>query len=620
LVYADAITSNDNSDLQMATPTLVTDLDEYNTNEVIVTYKSDIPSDSVVNTISDTEDTTSLTDETVLIELDSKSELDNTIETLEADDDILSIQPNYSYQLLDTPNDRYYSKQWGLNNIGTFTDEDNIKSVTDVDMNIPEAWDVFSGGREITVAIVDTGIDYTHDDIKDSIWINADEVANDGIDNDKNGYIDDVHGWNFYRNTKTLYNPKTIEDDHGTHIAGIIAASQNTIGIAGVASNTNVTIMPVKALGGTSGSGSTASIIKAIAYAEANGALICNLSLGVESDDTALSNAIANSNMLFVCASGNGDEYEIGVNIDNTPMYPASYTYDNIVSVANLTCDGTLHSSSNYGVKSVDVAAPGTTIASSVVGNQYAYMTGTSMAAPMVTGVIAMVYSYYDGISILQAKNIVLGTTKSLPDLTDKVATGGLVDAYAALSLNEASILSLDTQAPTITKKVTQVSGSYKKKLKITVKDASYNLSKVRYASGVQTSSYFNSGESGKVLALSGSSITFTLSKTKTYTIYAVDLAGNEIVKTIKVTVTPPTKVVASTLKKTLKVGNSFVLKATFTPSTTISKLTFTSSNTSVATVNKTTGKVLAKKKGTATITMKTENGLTSICKITVTN
>ncbi|BCN28874.1 S8 family serine peptidase [Anaeromicropila herbilytica] len=621
LVSAEEVSSSDivNTTLTSTEPTLVTNLNDYDSNEVIVTYKSDIPSSSVANDIAKNEDTKDLTDQSMLIELDNKSELNSTIKELSSDKNVLSIQPNYTYHIQSTPTDTYYSKEWGLNNNGTFTDDEDTSSVADIDMNVPEAWDVFNGGRDITVAVIDTGVDYTHSDLKNVMWTNTGEISGDGIDNDKNGYIDDIHGWNFYSGNNTLFHARSAEDDHGTHIAGIIAAERNNIGVAGVASNTNVRIMSVKALGGQDGSGSTSSIIEAIQYAEENGAKICNLSFGIEVDDKALSNVIKDSDMLFVCAAGNGDENSNAVDIDESPMYPASYSYDNIVSVANLTCNGTLHYSSNYGVNSVDVAAPGTTIASTVVGNEYSYMTGTSMAAPMVTAVLAMVYAYYDDITVLETKNIVLSTTRSLPSLTGKVATGGLVDAYAALSLNSASIQALDQTAPTIITKTSTLTGSYKKILKVTITDSSGNLSKVRYAKGIQPASYFDQGANGTELTLTNHFAIMNVSKTTTYTIYAIDTVGNETVKTIKITVTPPTNVAFQVSTKKLKLKSTYMLKASLSPSTTHSKYTYSSSNSSIVRVNKTTGKIRAKKVGTAVITITTENGLTSKCKVTVT-
>lgn len=186
--------------------------------------------------------------------------------------------------------------------------------------------------------------------------------------------------------------------------------------------------MPVKALGGGDGEGNTAALIKAIRYAEDNGASICNLSLTSPTNDQALYCAIRDSSMLFVAAAGND-----GKDIDRTPVYPASYELDNVISAANISCGGELHESSNYGVESVDLAAPGSYILSTTPGNTYSYMTGTSMAAPMVTGAAAMVWSHFDGIGAAEVKEILLNSVTPLDSLSGKVKTGGMLNVGAAL-------------------------------------------------------------------------------------------------------------------------------------------------------------------------------------------
>ena len=150
-----------------------------------------------------------------------------------------------------------------------------------IDINIRDAWsryDSLENKRPVTIALIDTGVDISHPELQNAIWTNADEIPDDGIDNDGNGYIDDVHGWNFLANTNQIYVGR--EDVHGTHAAGTIAASKNDGGIMGITDNNYVKIMVLKALGGDEGSGSPESVISAIRYAEANGAQICNLSFG----------------------------------------------------------------------------------------------------------------------------------------------------------------------------------------------------------------------------------------------------------------------------------------------------------------------------------------------------
>lgn len=307
-------------------------------------------------------------------------------------------------------------------------------AVSGIDIRILPAWDLYNQAqtkRDVIVAVIDTGIDYTHPELQNCIWTNKGEIP-DGIDNDNNGYIDDIYGWNFYYNNNMVYTG--IEDSHGTHAAGTIAANKGAGGIAGITDNQHVKLMSLKALGGYNGSGSTSDVIAAIRYAEANGASICNLSFGTSVYDEQLAKVMAESKMLFVVASGNGDAYGMGYSIDQTPVYPAAFSSDNIISVANLLFDGSLSRSSNYGAATVDIAAPGSYVLSCVPGKQYGFMTGTSMAAPMVTGVAAMLYSYRTDISLADVKTILLNSARKLEGLDGKLVSGGMLDAEAALS------------------------------------------------------------------------------------------------------------------------------------------------------------------------------------------
>ena len=293
----------------------------------------------------------------------------------------------------------------------------NTDAVANIDINIEDAWKTYSeteNKRTVTVAIIDTGIDTTHSDLKDSIWVNEDEIPGDGIDNDGNGYVDDVNGWNFVSNSNEICTGE--EDSHGTHGAGTIAAAWNNGGIAGITDSTHVKLMVLKALGGSEGKGSPESVIEAIKYAEANGADICSLSFGSSNCTPEFEAAIRDSKMLFVVAAGNGNQYQIGYDIDKSPVYPASLPYDNVITVGNLLFNGHLDESSNYGATSVDLAAPGTYILSTIPGDSYAYMSGTSMAAPMVTGAAALIYSARTDLSlqdIKTAQSTITGVNKS---------------------------------------------------------------------------------------------------------------------------------------------------------------------------------------------------------------
>lgn len=309
-------------------------------------------------------------------------------------------------------------------------------SVAGIDINVTPAWHLYDNKqnkRQAIVALVDTGVDYSHEDLWNSVWVNAGEIPGDGIDNDQNGYIDDIYGWNFYSNNNRVFMGR--EDNHGTHSAGTIAAARNGRGIVGIGDSGYVKVMIVKALGTMAGIGTPENVAKAIRYAEANGAVICNLSFGTTKYSEELYQTMKNSNMLFVVAAGNGDGEDNGYDIEQQPVYPASFDLDNVISVANLRLDGQLDPGSNYGRVSVDLAAPGNYILSTVSGNGYSYMSGTSMAAPMVSGVAAMMYSYDPSLRADQIKEKILSSVHKLDSLTDKTATGGMLDAAAALSL-----------------------------------------------------------------------------------------------------------------------------------------------------------------------------------------
>lgn len=314
-------------------------------------------------------------------------------------------------------------------------DKVTTEAVSGMDINISPAWDLYSQApnrRQTVVAVIDTGIDTQHPDLQDAIWVNEDEIPGDGIDNDGNGYIDDVNGWDFFYDSNQIY--LGSEDDHGTHGAGTIAAGRGNGGMAGITDNQYVKLMVLKALGTEDGMGAPEDIVEAIHYAEANGAVICNLSFGSTQYDESVAQAIQNSKMLFVVAAGNGDRYGNGYDIDQNPVYPASLPYDNIITVGNILFDGNLDESSNWGAQSVDLAAPGVYILSTVSGGEYGYMSGTSMAAPMVTGVAAMVYSSHPNLDVLGVKQVLLDSAKRTAQLSGKVLTGGMLDAGAAMA------------------------------------------------------------------------------------------------------------------------------------------------------------------------------------------
>ncbi|MEK4501848.1 S8 family peptidase [Bacillus sp. FSL R12-0069] len=330
-------------------------------------------------------------------------------------------EPNYIVYPAASSNDASYHSLWGFKNTGQ-----NIQGsigTPNIDINVEEAWTKTEGSSNIAIGIIDTGIDINHPDLKNNIWKNPDEIPGDGIDNDNNGYIDDIYGWDFVNNNNSVYDG--AEDSHGTHVAGTIAAEKNnTIGVVGVAPQ--VKVMSLKFLG-TNG-GTISNAIRAIEYAKNKGIKITNNSWGGGGFSQALYDAIQQSNSLFIAAAGNN-----GNNADQTPMYPAAYNLSNILSVASITNKGSLSSFSNYGKASVDVAAPGTDILSTLPNNSYGFYSGTSMATPHASGVAALIQSAYPSYSPVEIKNKIMNNTSPLSTLTNRVLTGGLINAGKAL-------------------------------------------------------------------------------------------------------------------------------------------------------------------------------------------
>ncbi|WML58945.1 S8 family serine peptidase [Neobacillus sp. PS2-9] len=294
-----------------------------------------------------------------IVKVDYGTNIDSLINKLQTDPSVAYVQPNYKYTITALPNDPEFSKLWGLHNTGQAVN--GTSGSNDIDIDYPEAIQEFTNSdnqQQVVVGVIDTGIDLNHPDLKDNIWTNPGEIAGNGIDDDHNGYIDDVHGWDFYHNDASIFDAED-GDDHGTHVAGTIAAKANNgIGITGIAPN--VKIMPLKFIG-PDGNGNTADAILAVEYASKMGVRVTNNSWAGLEYDQALKDAIDKSSLLFVAAAGNE-----GVNNDQVPSYPANYDTPKVISVAAIDSSGNLADFSNFGVNSVDIAAPGTGIFSTV--------------------------------------------------------------------------------------------------------------------------------------------------------------------------------------------------------------------------------------------------------------
>jgi subtilisin family serine protease len=322
---------------------------------------------------------------------------------------------NYAVAASIVPNDPYWSVMWDMQRL-----------------NMTSVWDKSTGSNSVIVAVVDTGVDYNHPDLASNIWRNTREIAGNGIDDDGNGYVDDIYGANFI----TGSGDPMDDNGHGTHCSGTIGArGNNSTGIAGV--NWNVKIMGLKFLS-ASGSGSTWGALNALTYGRTmkergENIVLSSNSWGGGGYSSALATEIERwriADMLVVVAAGNSSS-----NNDAAPSYPASYPSDNIISVAAIASDGSLASFSNYGASSVDIGAPGVQIPSTYPSNRYVYLSGTSMACPHVSGAAALLKAYSGNLSSAAIKAALLNGARGNPNLSGKTLTGGELDTLGAMSL-----------------------------------------------------------------------------------------------------------------------------------------------------------------------------------------
>lgn len=286
-------------------------------------------------------------------------------------------------------------------------------------INAPDVWQQGYTGNGITVAVIDSGIDYNHPELQGKIWSNADEISNNGIDDDKNGYVDDVQGWNFVNRTNDPADDSI--DGHGTHVSGIIAADRNQTGTTGVAYNAN--IMPLKVLNRRGFSDSDATVAQAIYYAVNNGAKVINMSLGADPGaglDPALEKALQyarQANVTVVIAAGN-DRQNLGALQPADPAFSATWR-DLAITVGAVSSDRQMYIDSNpAGAIPLDfVVAPGVNVQSTIPGNSYNYYDGTSMATPYVSGIVALMLSANPNLTPAQIENILVATA-SWQDIT----------------------------------------------------------------------------------------------------------------------------------------------------------------------------------------------------------
>lgn len=390
------------------------DLEAEETVESIIVRVEDashieLPYESEVVIIADNAEENGLVGEEehfVEVQIPEGVETENLIKELKDVDGVVTVQPQRKRQLAALPNDPQLEYQWHID--GQYG------------MQVEDAWDTRTSAEDIVVAVIDSGIDIDHADLSDNLWINTGETAGNGIDDDGNGYIDDIYGWDFYNNDNDPDpEPNGIDDDgdgytdyivdHGTHVAGIIGAvGNNSVGVSGVAQN--VQLMNLQIFDDEGDGGYSTDIANAIEYAVDNGADIINMSLGGYFSDSLETAAIqyANENGVVILAAAGNET----TNVNNTPIYPGCY--DNVLAIAATTEEGEAADFSNFGADCVDVAAPGEYIYATYVDvntsttiDDYGYMSGTSMATPAVAGAIALLLAEDNSLTPAQVEEII---------------------------------------------------------------------------------------------------------------------------------------------------------------------------------------------------------------------
>lgn len=386
------------------------------------------------------------------------------LEALQNDPSVAFVEPNYWIQKVQTANDSYYTNGslWGM--YGDDVPMCGPTGTTNTNgADAEEAWSLgFTGSNSVYIGVIDEGVQHTHPDLAANMWVNPYDVV-DGIDNDGNGYIDDTNGWDFYNRDRTVYDSGD-GDAHGTHVSGTIGGrGGNGAGVVGV--NWNVSIISTKFLGPTGGY--TSDAVSAINYLRdlktrhGLNIVASNNSWGGGGYSSALHTAIlraAKQGILFVAAAGNASS-----NNDTTANYPSNYTtlqgtsvegpasYEAVIAVAAINSTGGLASFSNYGATTVDIGAPGVSILSTVPTNSYASYNGTSMAAPHVSGAVALYASAFPSATAQQIRSALLANAAPTASLVGRTVTGGRLNLNGLFSSSPATPTPVATSTPTFT-------------------------------------------------------------------------------------------------------------------------------------------------------------------------
>jgi subtilisin family serine protease len=379
-----------------------------------------------------------------LIHLDSNLSVEEAIRAANEDPRVEFAEPNYLYGPADTiPQDAQFVSLWGLRNTGN---NSLSQGIAGIDISATRAWDITTGSDNIVAAIIDTGVDLSHPDLRPNAWKNPGEVAGNNIDDDGNGYVDDVNGWNFAADSNRTFEDFSI-DRHGTHVAGTLgaAADDEHIGVVGVA--WHVKLMSLKFIGRQSDgrvAGTSSDAVKAINYAidmkrRGVNLRVINASWAGDSNSKALRKAIdkaGQEGILFVCAAGNGGDDNSQDDVDEGSVFPAGWAADSssVLSVTTITASGAVPTWANYGHTGVSVAAPGTDILSTLPGGGYGIDSGTSMSTPHVAGIAVLLWAQNPSLSPAEVKARIISTADPVLGLASRSASAGRANAYNALT------------------------------------------------------------------------------------------------------------------------------------------------------------------------------------------